>query len=93
MSPNPFCGLCVSAGRGKQVGDVTHTLGGCPEGKMRELSFQRHDTAVNIIAEAMQDGYKGAVKVHCGIVVEQMRPDRKMKIDKRYRGGYLKIHK
>ena len=55
MSPNPFCGLCVSAGRGKQVGDVAHTLGGCPEGRMRELSFQRHDTAVNIIAEAIQD--------------------------------------
>ena len=63
MSPNPFCGLCVSAGRGKQVGDVAHTLGGCPEGRMRELSFHRHDTAVNIIAEAIQDGYKGAVKV------------------------------
>ena len=30
---------------------------------MRALSFQRHDTAVNIIAEAIQDGYKGAVKV------------------------------
>ena len=63
MKPDPFCDLCIHADRGKVVGNVTHTLGACPEGKLRILTCQRHDTAVRIIHTAIDDGNKGALKI------------------------------
>ena len=39
----------------------------CPEGRLRKLSFNRHDSAVKMIYDAVRRGYNGALQVSCDL--------------------------
>jgi hypothetical protein len=58
----PYCKLCKGQHIGV-IGNATHTLGGCPNKRLRSQHTKRHDEAVYKIVSALQKGYKGATKI------------------------------